>query len=242
MHPLDGFNINWDEPVWRYFNKQHFISLLETNKLYFAAASQFSDEFEGAVTIKPQSPSEHQPNKLSYYIDNAFYELKRLTKINCWHRAGYESDAMWRLYADEKKGIAINTTPERMRAAFKPFRLRPEYGVENLHAGTVKYIDLTKKFDKNIGMLHRFFYKHRPFEWEQEFRLAITLRAAEEFGVQVPDEGVFVDVDINVLIERIIIGPTTLPDDRDNIIDRINRAGLGKRVQPSTLSYKPRFI
>lgn len=29
------------------------------------------------------------------HLDRAFAELRRLTKINCWHRADYESDAMW---------------------------------------------------------------------------------------------------------------------------------------------------
>jgi len=60
--------------------------------------------------------------------ERAFFELKRLTKLNCWHRAEYESDAMWKLYAGQSKGIGLCSTPDRMRRCFQPFRLRPDYG------------------------------------------------------------------------------------------------------------------
>ncbi|WP_082140095.1 DUF2971 domain-containing protein [Desulfovibrio sp. TomC] len=237
----DGFIIKWDEQLWRYFKQQHFISLLRTSKLYFASASQFSDEFEGSTHICQDSAPEHQTDIQRTYIDYAFSELKRLTKINCWHRSEYESDAMWRLYADEKKGVAITTTPERIRAALKPFRLHPEYETEKMYAGSVKYIDLTQDIGCYRGMLDRFFYKHRLFESEQEFRLAISLRLAEEFGVEVPSGGIHVDVDVNILIKNITIGPNTPPADRDTITEAITNAGLIDRIQKSTLTYLPRF-
>jgi putative SOS response-associated peptidase YedK len=53
-------------------------------------------------------------------------------------------------------------------------------------AGPVEYVDLTQIRMKGAAMLDRFFYKHRAFEWEREFRLAISLRAAEEFGLRSP--------------------------------------------------------
>src|SRR5260370_18853748 len=122
--------------------------------------------------------------------ESAFFQLKRLTKLNCWHRAGYESDAMWKLYAAESKGVAICSTPDRMRRAFQPFRLRPEYGVEDLWGSPVRYADLTQVRIRGAEMLDRVFFKHRAFEWEREFRLAISVRMAEEFGVAVPDNGI----------------------------------------------------
>jgi hypothetical protein len=53
-------------------------------------------------------------------------------------RAAYESPAMWKLYAGEHKGIAICTTPDRMRAAFKPFRLKPEYRARGSMGGACR--------------------------------------------------------------------------------------------------------
>lgn len=144
--------------------------------------------------------------------EKAFEDLRRLTKINCWHRASYESDAMWQLYAGAWKGVAICTTPSRIAAAATPFRIKPEYGHEELWAGNVRYVDLLKE-RLRVSMLDRFWYKHMAFSWEREFRLAISLRSAEEFGVVVPVDGIKVAFDIAQLVERIFIGPSLMDAD-----------------------------
>jgi hypothetical protein len=149
---------------------------------------------------------------------------------------------MWRLYAGEHKGIAICTTPDRMRAAFKPFRLKAEYGVEDLWGGPVQYVDLTKVRMRAAGMLERFFYKHQAFEWEWEFRLAISVRMAEEFGVQVPERGIFVEVDLPTLVERIVLGSTTAEAERAKVTEHVNAAGLADRLELSTLLGQPRYV
>ena len=185
---------------------------------YFASANQFEDEFEGAVTVQLNEGPEDPRYVGMEGAEGAFFELKRLTKISCWHFAEYESDAMWKLYGAQKKGVAICTTPERMRHAFKPFRLRPDYGLEEMWAGPVTYVDLTQVRMRNVGMLGRFFHKHRAFESEREFRLAISLRMAEEFAVRVPEDGISVKVDLDCLVDRIVLGSTTSPEEREQIV------------------------
>ena len=61
-------------------------------------------------------------------MDEINRRFKRLYKLNCWHRADYESNAMWHLYAEQSKGVAICSTPDRMRAAIAPFRLKADMG------------------------------------------------------------------------------------------------------------------
>src|SRR5260370_10184121 len=63
------------------------------------------------------------------------FRFRRLRKINCWQRSEHENVAMWRIYADESKGIGITTTPDRLRTACKSFRLQPTYGVEGSVGG-----------------------------------------------------------------------------------------------------------
>jgi hypothetical protein len=149
---------------------------------------------------------------------------------------------MWKLYAGEHKGIAICTIPERMCAAFGPFRLRADYGVKDLWAGPVDYVDLTQIRMRGAGMLERFFVKHRAFEWEREFRLAISLRMAEEFGVAVPADGISVDVDLSTLIERIVLGSTTSPEHREIVTRFVNGIGLGDQLERSSLLGQPRYV
>lgn len=231
-----------NETLWKYFRFERFLSILAESRLYFASANQFTDPFEGAVAVQlhalPPDPRYAEMES----AENAFFQLKRLTKISCWHRAAYESDAMWKLYAGKHKGIAICTTPDRIRAAFKPFRLKPKYGVEDLWGGPVQYVDLTKVRMGGVAMLDRFFFKHRAFEWEREYRLAISLRMAEEFGVQVPEHGILVDVDLSVLIERIVLGSTTTETERATVTQHVAAAGLSDRLELSTLLGQPRYV
>lgn len=92
---------------------------------------------------------------------------------------------MWRLYAGERKGVAVCSTVARMRTAIHPFKLHPSYGSEELWAGAVRYVDLSAVRLK-LGSPARFFHKHIAFASEQEFRLAISLENAEENAVPVP--------------------------------------------------------
>jgi len=228
------------QPLWRYVKAERFAQLMESSLVHFAAATQFIDPFEGAVAVlAPDFPVDPRYAEMDH-TERAFYRLKRLTKINCWHRSDYESDAMWKLYAGQGKGVAICSTPERMLAAFRPFRLKPEYGVEDLWGGAIRYEDLLQVRLKP-SMLNRFFYKHRAFEWEREFRLAITVRNAEEFGVPVPDLGIEVAVDVDALVERIVLGPALSTSEVETIAAHAEKAGLKKRVVKSGLLGRPRY-
>ena len=241
MEQLEGQKIEWSEQLWRYFGTERFLELLSTSSLYFAAATQFEDNFEGAVAIQdadfPVDPRYAKPDP----TETAFEELKRLTKISCWHIANFESDAMWKLYANLKKGIAITTTPERLKKALTPYRIKPEYAAERTYCGNVTYVDLLAERLKT-GMLPRFYYKHRAFEWEREFRLAISLRSAEEFGVNVPEKGISVQLDLNELIDKIYVGPALSSDHIEKVKEACQAAGLSKEFTKSSLLGRPRFI
>ncbi|MFC7377690.1 DUF2971 domain-containing protein [Brevundimonas sp. GCM10030266] len=241
MRNVGEAGISGNEMLWRYLRLDRFLSLVSDGKLYFSSANEFDDPFEGAISVETNSVQDKEQISGLYSAEGAFRDLKRLTKISCWHRATFESDAMWKLYAGDHKGIAICTTPDRMRAAIKPFRLQPHYGFEDIWAGPVDYVDLTAGRIKQTGMLARFFIKHRAFEWEREFRLAISVRGAAEFGVQVPEQGIFVDVDLDVLAERFVVGTTINDDERSMVEERLSAAGLADRLHFSSLLGSPRY-
>jgi hypothetical protein len=145
----------------------------------------------------------------------------------------YESDAMWKLYAGASKGVAICSTPKRMRDAFHPFRLAPNYGGEDLWAGQGHYEDLLKVRMK-ASMLHRFFCKSQAFAWERAFRLAISVRMAEGFGIPVPQFGIEVGADVEALIVKIMLGPELFGPERDLIVQHATRVGLKGRLAISS--------
>lgn len=240
MRVIGRLEPDWSERLWRYFKIDRFVSLTDTGTLYFASARQFEDKFEGAVAVMPPGfPVDPRYAELDHG-EHAFEQLKRLTKVNCWHRAAYESDAMWQLYAGKRRGVAICTTPERIRAAAKPFRLKPGYGNEDLWCGNVEYVDLLEN-RMNVCMLDRFFYKHMAFSWEREFRLAVSVRQAEEYGVQVPELGIEVMFDLDILIEKIFLGPLLSESDIESVRNAASRHGFANRICMSSLLGQPRY-
>ncbi|NJD27654.1 MAG: DUF2971 domain-containing protein [Chloroflexi bacterium] len=229
-----------DQPLWRYLRAQRFIESVQSRTLHFPSARQFEDPFEGAVAVLPYDwPRDPRYEELGD-VDKAFEQLRRLTKISCWHCADYESDAMWKLYAGTRKGVAIRTTAARLQAALRPFRLAADYGEEQPIWGRVRYFDLHAE-RLRAGMEERFFIKHRAFEWEQEFRVVISVRMAEEFGVAVPVTGIDVPFDPAVLVESAHLGPSLSDSERAAISDVCAAAGLGARLSTSTLLGRPRY-
>ena len=239
---MEGPRIGRHEKLWRYCTADRFEWITRKNCLYFAAANQFTDPFEGAVAVQTNLPPADPRYADMEHTERAFWQLTRLTKLNCWHRAEYESDAMWKLYSDEGKGVAICSTPARMRRAFAPFRMKPTYGEETLWNGPVQYVDLTQVRMGRMGSLKRFFFKHLAFAWEREFRLAISLTMAEEFGVAVPARGIAVPVNFGELIDHIVIGPEISAAQRRRVERLTREAGFTDRLRFSSLLGKPRYI
>jgi len=83
--------------------------MLQNSRLYFAASSQFTDRFEGATAVLPPDFPVDPRFQQMEGSERAFFALRKLMKISCWHREKYESDAMWKLYAEQSKGVAICT-------------------------------------------------------------------------------------------------------------------------------------
>jgi hypothetical protein len=233
-------DVHPEEALWRYFRADHFVSALQSCRLHFPSVRQFEYRFEGAVAVLPHDlpndPRYPEPDDL----ERAFEELRRLTKVSCWHRAECESDAMWKLYAADRKGVAIRTSAARLRSALQPFRLAPEYGDEVPYWGKIRYVDLHAE-RLRATMEERFLYKHRAFEWEREFRVVISVRMAEEFGVCVPETGIDVPFVPTDLIDCIYLGPALLPDDREAVTRECTATGLKSRLRTSTLLGRPRY-
>ncbi|KAA0068597.1 DUF2971 domain-containing protein [Rhodanobacter sp. T12-5] len=233
--------IDQDEHLWRYFKTERFVDLMQTAELYFAAARQFPDRFEGATAILPPGAYIDPRYPLDGELgERAFEELRRLTKISCWHRSSYESDAMWQLYAGAWKGVAIRTTPGRLSEAAATFRLEPQHKGEDLWGGNVTYVDLLKE-RLRVNSLARFWHKHMAFSWEREFRLGISLSFAEEFGVSVPEQGIRVPFSLDVLVDRIFLGPSLDPPSIEVIRRAAEQAGLGERIRVSSMLGVPRY-
>ncbi|MFA7327937.1 MAG: DUF2971 domain-containing protein [Candidatus Ratteibacteria bacterium] len=241
MRSGDGINYQPDQKIWRYMRLGRFLEMLETSNFHFASANQFDDSFEGAVAIQPfDFPVDPRYSKMDS-DEKAFAELKRLTKISCWHIEDHESAAMWQLYSGRGKGVAIVSTPAKIDHSLTPYRIKPNYGTENLWGGNVRYVDLMQE-RLNVGMLERFYFKHNAFSLEREFRCAISVRVAEEFGVRVPEHGIFVQANLTELIEEVHVGPSLKVEEREQVVQACKAHRLDGRVHITSLLGRPRYL
>jgi hypothetical protein len=239
---VTGFEIEPDRIMWRYMRIDRLRSLLESSSVYFVSAREFDDQFESSVTA-PEYKNRlrgfpHGSVDLDLFephVSKAFQELTRLTKVNCWHQNDGESAAMWKLYLPTGKGVAVRSTVGALMSSLREFRLKPEYEAETVHVGRVMYIDYRNALMPHDSMLGRFFYKRMSYAYEKEVRAVVSLRIAEECGVEVPEKGIFVEVDMTTLVHEIHVAPR--PDDTlfDEVRRIVKKANLGVRVGRSEM-------
>jgi hypothetical protein len=147
-------------------------------------------------------------------LDNRFPDFKkridavfRGTLVSCWYKSDHQSEAMWKLYSDQYKGVAIRTTVGDLEDAL----LNADSEARKVYIGQVKYIDyddsnLTPKdctMDGHIvPMLKRISFSH-----EQEVR-AFFIGDADysNFESFLPSSR-SLSVDVNKLIKTVYISP-----------------------------------
>lgn len=246
-----GFEAGDDTIIWRYTSVAWFESLL-VEGLYFAAAQQFDDQFEGSITDAAQAlrercwpslgPSDRVGQEwLEQQVSEAFGDLRRMTKISCWHALHHENAAMWDRYLGQNAGVAIRSTVGSLKRALRDFRLRPEYGAEPIVVAKVRYIDYATEEMTDDSMLGIFLHKRLEFCYEREVRALLSLRVAVEFGISIPNGGLVVAVDHAELIDEVRLWRAAADEDIAMVRALVHRAGVSCPVGRSTLARAPRY-
>jgi len=210
---------NIEAPLWRYMSIEKMESLLKAKALYFRRADLFKDQLEGkhsVATIKNRplffaGAKDSWINKTMPMIDA---RIRKCVYVNCWHNNNAESGHMWDTYIKNNKGIAIKSSLNRIRNAIldkeREFLINP-----------VRYIDYEKDHTSDANSFYAFFCKDQSYINEREVRFAFIEnyeRVGDENFDSLPlEEGIFVPVNNDLLIEKIIISPYTKDDDKDRI-------------------------
>jgi hypothetical protein len=238
--------------LWRFMDFTKFVSLLKENALFFTRADKFEDPFEGAKGLLKNKPKWDK-----FYTDFSIEAIRTIpgganrnktdkellkdavrllndingigkrqlesTFINCWHENQYESEAMWKLYTVAlNQGIAIKTAYKRLYQS-----LGREPGIS---IGRVNYMDYEKGF---ASINDSFWFKRKSFEHEREVRAVISAFKAED----VP--GKLVPVNLNQLIEKIYLSPTSQTWFKQLVEDVLGKYGLRKKIFISDMMAKP---
>jgi hypothetical protein len=247
-----GFEVDNDTVIWRYMPAARFGDLL-AGHLYFAAARQFDDQFEGAITEAENArreqiaartfPDDTRAQRFQLQeLSRAFADLRRMTKMSCWHARRHENVAMWERYRPATGcGVAIASTVGSLKRSLHEFRLKPSYGSERIVVGGVRYIDYANEEMTDGSMLGIFLHKRIEYQDEQEVRALLSLRMASEYGVEIPDDGVTVSVDAGELIDEVRVCPDATRTDVEELEMALRQANLDCSVSRSTLGRGPTY-
>ena len=212
--------------IWRYMDFTQFVSMLEEKGLLFTRADLLEDKFEGTMSQPLHDYLEERSGDPQQHLD-----LLRLTKgwsfVSCWHMNECESAAMWKY--------------SRLREAL----------AEDVHIGTINYISYDRDKIPAGNTFWPLMHKRRSFEHEQELRAVWSaLHMVGEAGPAVasgyeyrsaPEESVWKDVDLRVLVENIFVSPAAKPWFSELLKKVLRRYHLDVPVRQSDLAAEPLF-
>jgi len=163
-------NIKENDHLFRYISLAQFISLIENRKLFLRKIKLWDDPWEAPDDQIPIIREDGKPIKTESLIVAS-------TVGQCWT---YEknSDAMWRIYSNDKQGIMIETIASN-------FEL-----IDNLRQASlskVVYYNKSNFIDKRREVANNLSYKFAgdmalkrdAFKHENEVRLLVCLQAYE---------------------------------------------------------------
>jgi hypothetical protein len=157
-----------DVILWRYMSLEKFIDFLRSKSLYLCRISCLDDQFEGrnnSLTIERNlqqyrdlchDHTEETRQRATAFIQNNS-TFQNFYYVNCWHASQFESDAMWRIYTADGRGIAIKTSLSKLKEVIST--------EASIHK--VSYLDWgTDMIPEDLPI-----YKRNHFSYEQEWRI-----------------------------------------------------------------------
>lgn len=223
---------NPDADLWRYIDFTQFVSILENRELWFSSVSKFFDPFEGALpetalhNLADGLPDEvEDPDRIVLRMYDA---LRYMTYGSCWHQRDQETAAMWQLYQDRGKEVAIRTTVQNFRQTLPA---RPA-----LTTGCVNYEEYDEADSFTVTRISPFFHKRPSFEHEREYRAVISefevvqgARIDEEYVDKLDREtppGRPIRIDPGDLIQEVVVSPVADSWLKPLVEDVVDSSGL----------------
>lgn len=188
------------DTVWRYIDFSQYINLLTTGETWFSRVDQFDDPYEGMPSAKTLSDSGGSNDILK----QKFEDIQQWVYASCWHRNPVQSDGMWKLYLSGDAGVAIQSTVNNLRDAFRTNH--------DLFFARVNYIDWDDDPVPLNPVIAPSLHKRESFRHEREFRVVLRHKLwrtepYHPYGRPITDAGLPVTTSLDNLIERVYTAP-----------------------------------
>lgn len=190
--------------IWRYIDLPKLVSMLDSKSLFFSRIDRLGDPLEGRVTkANADALSRSDDPMMTSQLYRA-YEFMRLSFFaNCWHMSEIESAGMWQAYTGMHAGIAILTDVSKLiRSVSLDDRI--------IRISKTKYIDRRSDAIDLGNMFNLALTKGSYYSYENELRMFhwfLEGKGPEQQGEEMPEFGMNIRVDLDVLIEKIVVSP-----------------------------------
>ena len=180
--------------LFRYFNFESFISLVEGRQIILTNINVWDDKWEGILSKLPtvDDKGKETPPLYSFHQD---------ILVQSWSLKE-ESDAMWRIYSPTKTGLRISTTVKRFNSI---------QGISRWHLGKVIYFQTLSEVIETIkpetSPFVEALYKRDVFEHEAEVRFLTHGQFLIDRDYEYGSSHVSFEINPTEFIESIAIDP-----------------------------------
>ncbi len=243
-----------NQKVWRYVDFPKFVSMLLSKSLFFCRADRLGDPFEGSISLasvaareefyRKLKETQELPDSAIEYLRKAdpkmMEDIRKIIFVNSWNMSEIESPALWHEYSRDSKGVAIQSTYQRLTDSFRATEL-------GVNVGVIHYVDYETDFIPQKNLLTPVLHKRHAFAHERELR-AVIMKAPVRPNKTVENEaiestkGILVAVDLDTLVERVYVSPASPDWFADLVRDAAPKLGLPKmEIVRSRLAARPTF-
>jgi hypothetical protein len=192
------------------------------------------------LTCDAREMLQHKLEDLKTAPKRFFQAIMQCQTVNCRHANDGESEAMWRLYADNGKAVAIETTVDALTKS-----IQSQESEHRVHIYPVKYLDFA---DENLnpsdcaveGRLTTPLLKRLSYRHENEVRAFIG-RVPKDLLESGKIESwqpapITLPVDVRVLVRRVHVSPYSSEPFESSVIKICGLLGLPEGVvEPSKM-------
>jgi hypothetical protein len=157
-----------------------------------------------------------------------FKAIRERIGICSWHRNDTESVSMWKVFLNQSDGIAIKSTYNKLKSSFSET-------TENIHIGTVKYNEDSCDIIRFDGPIDLIVQKRKIYEYENELRAIVIPR------LPFSDPGIYININLDILIDEIVLSPGTQPWLFDLTKGILERYHLSKPLNYSIVDRLPSY-
>lgn len=240
---LNFENFDPETPVYRVYHIDRLLELFTQRKNTLVKPVLWDDPFENIVF---QQTALLQNGQKVY-----FSNIRERYYGQCWTLNIEETDALWRIYSSEKKGVRVKTTIGKLWDSY--YNPNYKWAMVAFYIGKIQYdtLDEIKSFLENpdnldmifdasgVGSIQTLLIKRMEFKHENEIRLVYAANTETDDMAKVIFQ---YDIDPNDLIDEILFDPRF--DDVDSFAARemeIRKFGFIKPIDKSKLYQLPNF-